>query len=254
MEYKAFKSLNKLGLRVLDGISTRGKDRVVAFEAPVKINDGNMLLLRNIRIGKYSYTRTGTLRHVKSIGRYCAIGPNVTIGEGEHPTDWLSCTSMQYHADVFAFHPETKAKGNDHVVPRTGENYKGPGELCAIGNDVWIGAGAQIRRGVKIGDGAIIAGGAFVGKDVEPYSIVGGLPAKVIRKRFDDPTIERLLKVKWWRFDIHDLAGVDFSNIHMALDAIEEREASGAIKEVPTKYRKVLISDHGWREVDTPAS
>ena len=71
---------------------------------------------------------------------------------------------------------------------------------CIIGNDVWIGANASVLRNVKIGDGAIVAAGAVVTKDVEPYTVVAGIPAKPIKNRFDDETICRLLKIKWWDF------------------------------------------------------
>ncbi len=70
-----------------------------------------------------------------------------------------------------------------------------------VGNDVWIGIDATIMAGVTIGDGAIIAAKSVVTKDVEPYTIVGGNPAKVIKKRFDDKTIKKLLKIKWWNWD-----------------------------------------------------
>ena len=77
-------------------------------------------------------------------------------------------------------------------------SYLAPNQQCVIGNDVWIGWHAIITPGVSIGDGAIIAAGAVVTHDVPPYAIVGGIPAKVIRKRFSDDMIEKLLKIKWW--------------------------------------------------------
>lgn len=74
-----------------------------------------------------------------------------------------------------------------------------------IGNDVWIGYEALIMPGVKIGDGAVIGTRAVVTKDVEPYTIVGGNPAKIIRKRFDDATIEKLLEIQWWNWEIEKI-------------------------------------------------
>lgn len=82
-----------------------------------------------------------------------------------------------------------------------GKSYPSKGDTV-IGNDVWIGHRATIMPGVKVGDGAIIASNATVTKDVEPYAIVGGNPARLIRKRFSDEQIERLLSIKWWDWDI----------------------------------------------------
>lgn len=90
-----------------------------------------------------------------------------------------------------------------------------------IGNDVWIGEGAFIRRGVKIGDGAIIASHSVVSKDVAPYSIVGGVPAKHIKFRFEDNIIEQLIEIKWWDYGLSALEGVDFTDINKAIKKLE---------------------------------
>ncbi len=96
-----------------------------------------------------------------------------------------------------------------------------------IGNDVWIGEGAFIRRGVKIGDGAIIASHSVVSKDVAPYSIVGGVPAKHIKFRFEDNIIEQLIEIKWWDYGLSALEGVDFTDINKAIKKIRENIDSG---------------------------
>jgi len=84
------------------------------------------------------------------------------------------------------------------IFPDEQLNYSSFDEKLTIGNDVWIAAGAHILRGVNVGDGAVIAANAVVTHDVEPYSIVGGIPAKKIGQRFDDKIINKLLELKWW--------------------------------------------------------
>lgn len=131
-------------------------------------------------IGKNTYTgEFCVIKHCK-IGKYCAISWNVSIGGANHDIETLSVTPV---GRVF-----------------TGKriDYKSFNDEINIGNDVWIAAGAHILRGITIGNGAVIGANAVVTHDVEPYSIVAGVPAKVIGKRCDDLTIERLLKIRWW--------------------------------------------------------
>ena len=94
--------------------------------------------------------------------------------------------------------------GNGWEKAMDGKTYPNKGNIV-IGNDVWIGYNATIMAGVKIGDGAIIATNSTVIKDVEPYAIVGGNPASEIKKRFPKPTIEKLLELKWWNWDIEKI-------------------------------------------------
>lgn len=120
------------------------------------------------------------------IGAFCSIssGVQILLG-GEHRTDWVTTYpfSIMWEAGcMIKGHPRTK------------------GDVI-IGNDVWIGAESVILSGVKIGDGAIIAARSVVTRDVLAYAIVGGNPARMIRKRFDEKTIERLLSVRWWEWD-----------------------------------------------------
>ena len=108
--------------------------------------------------------------------------------------------------------------------------FPGRGDTV-VGNDVWTGWKSTILPGVTIGDGAIVAGRSVVVKDVPAYSIVAGTPATVKRMRFPEATVERLVRLQWWRYSIFDLFGLPFDRIDEALDGIEEKIASGAIKE-----------------------
>lgn len=171
-------------------------------------------------IGRYSYIKDGFIGSLVSMGRFCSIGQNLRVGEGMHPTDWLSTHPFQYGAaEWFKFWPEHKEFSPELSLPSK--------PAPVIGNDVWTGANVTIMRGVVIGDGAVIGAGAVVTKSVEPYSIVGGVPAKVIRKRFDDETIARLLRVRWWDYSMTTLQGTPFNDIERAVDSLEEKIAAG---------------------------
>jgi acetyltransferase-like isoleucine patch superfamily enzyme len=122
--------------------------------------------------------------HVR-IGKYCSIGDGVRFVFGEHRTNGV--TTFPLRAMCF----------ND--VPHADALSKGE---IRVGHDVWVGAGAMILSGVKIGNGAIVAAGAVVAKDVPPYSIVGGVPAKVIKMRLSELQIAALEKIQWWNWPI----------------------------------------------------
>lgn len=150
-----------------------------------------------MEIGDYSYghpTGSPEIIHfgepVKlKIGKFCSIAENVKLFlGGYHKSDYVTTYPLSI---VFA--------NINHISAL--DNFVIKGDLV-IGNDVWIGAGATIMAGVTIGDGAIIAAQSVVTKDVEPYSIVGGNPAKLIRKRFEKEDIEKLKTIAWWNWDI----------------------------------------------------
>ena len=121
--------------------------------------------------------------HTCKIGKYCSIANGVQFMlHSEHHTEWV--TNYPFPAFV------------------SGSGYRSPGKgNILVGSDVWIGNGATIMSGVMIGDGAVIATKAVVTKDVPPYTIVGGVPAKVIKKRFSEEQIHKLLQIRWWNWD-----------------------------------------------------
>lgn len=137
-------------------------------------------------IGRHSYCGPDCVIDHVIIGAFCSISDNVYIGGAEHPIEWVS-TSPAFH-DVR--HSSPKARLHREPLPAR--------KLTMIGNDVWIGHGVSIKEGVSVGDGAVLAMGCVVTKDVPPYAIVGGVPAKVIKYRFDVETIEKLIRTKWW--------------------------------------------------------
>ncbi len=144
------------------------------------------------------------------IGRFCSIAAEVRfiMNGGNHATDWLTT----YPFPIFA-------QGWEAAMP---ERWPMKGDTV-VGNDVWIGYGALVMPGIRIGDGAIIASASVVTKDVAPYAIVGGNPAAFIRRRFDEGTVERLEKIRWWDWDaekitrnVKAICGPDVSQLEKA--------------------------------------
>ncbi len=143
------------------------------------------------------------------IGRFCMIASHVTfiMNGANHLTNAITA----YPFAIF---------GEDWKNAMEGKKYPNKGDIN-IGNDVWIGYNTTIMAGVKIGDGAIIATNATVTKDVEPYAIVGGNPAQLIKKRFSADQIKKLLTIQWWNWDIEKIT----RNLHLLTDhRIEELE------------------------------
>ena len=146
-----------------------------------------------------------------SIGSFCSIGPQVTLGHGEHPLNFLS-TSPYLYFDELGFKTDK--------TPTHGEFWQL--EPIHIGNDVWIGDGVFVKNGVTVGDGAVLGARSVVTKDVPPYAIVAGVPAKIIRYRFDEPTRQELLRLKWWELEDDIIRQIPYDNISAALQFLRE--------------------------------
>ena len=143
-------------------------------------------LRKNVIVGDNSYINNGTLVASGTIGKFCSIGYNCQIGIFEHPTNLISTSPSIYRHKNLSQEAKPNWSGDDINSPPI------------IGNDVWIGSDVICLQGVKVGDGAILSAGCVVTKDVAPYSIVGGIPAKEIKKRFSENDISILIDFKWW--------------------------------------------------------
>lgn len=167
-------------------------DRATRFPKKIYLAAGTQL--NDTIVGDYTRIRQFTTIHHTKIGKYCSISRNVRIGLAEHPITLISTNSIFYRRQ------SNEIRG-DWVRPIQFDERK----PIEIGNDVWIGEFSSIKGGIKIGDGAVIAARALVTKDVPPYAVVAGIPAKIVKYRFEDTVIKQLLKIKWWDQDELDI-------------------------------------------------
>ena len=145
--------------------------------------------IRNTDIGAFSYVSHNTIIESTTIGRYCSIGPNCVIGFGDHPLHLISTSPRIYY--------NLGCVGDQTARSFKAANYA----KVVIKNDVWIGANVVIKNGVVVGNGAVIGAGAVVTQDVPDYAIVVGIPAKVIKFRFQPERVNQLLASEWWLKD-----------------------------------------------------
>lgn len=172
--------------------------RKIQLDKYVTIERGSHVYAQ--KIGKYTFINKYCLidKSVESIGNFCSIAYGCKIGLAGHPVNWVSSHPFAYDKK-YGFVKETQFE------------IAASAPKCKIGNDVWIGANAIILAGLTVGDGAIIGANSFVNKDVAPYSIVTGTPAKHQKYRFDEKTIEALKKTEWWNWEDKKLR----KNIHL---------------------------------------
>ncbi|HAT4204379.1 CatB-related O-acetyltransferase [Clostridium perfringens] len=158
-------------------------------------------------IDKYSYIGRNSFIIDTEIGKFCSIAPGCNIGGTGHPIEWVSTSSV--------FH-----KWENILKKNFSRHEYDIFSKTRIGNDVWIATNSMIKAGVSISDGAIIGMGSVVTKNVGPYEIWAGNPAKCIRKRFDDETIKLLLDMKWWDLSDEDLTekAKYFNNVNSLVD------------------------------------
>lgn len=163
-------------------------DQNVTIGNNVTLGDGttvyrDCVVGNGVSLGDYSYLNAGSLVLSGTIGRFCSFSYACKVGMPEHPTNWMSTSPFLY--------------GDENVLGLPGL-WNDTSAPPLIGSDVWLGAGCIVLQGVSIGHGAIVAAGAVVTKDVPPYAIVGGVPAKVLKYRFPAEAVQDLLASQWW--------------------------------------------------------
>lgn len=182
----------------------------------------NVAVYGTVFVGFGTYMNSGMIRGYTQIGRYCSIGRDVSVGLGDHDSSQIS-TSPYFAIPV----------GHDTMRVAS----RDPIRRVIIGNDCWIGDGAKILSGVTVGDGALIGAGAVVTRDVAPYSVVGGVPAKLIKMRFPEETAKRLLDLRWWQYAPDALRQLMVADVDESIVAIEA--ARPTLDVFPVRYERI---------------
>lgn len=176
----------------------------------------------DVSIGHSSYSWSDM--SYASCGNYCSIAGGTLLGPGQHPTDRLTTHISTYSAKEWPHCP----------FPIRRKPFPEMLSPVSIGHDCWIGANAIVMGGVTIGTGAVVAAGAVVTHDVPPFAIVAGVPARVLRYRFDPETQAAILASKWWEYDIQNWnADVDWENAAATLAVIRAAQADGSLRRFP---------------------
>jgi acetyltransferase-like isoleucine patch superfamily enzyme len=174
---------------------------------------GGPVYISGSDIGDFTYIEVGCRVSAVTMGKFCSVAPYTLIGLAEHPTSTFVSTHPIFYRHIPAFGYDLVPQDRHTEMRRT-----------QIGNDVWIGAGVCVKAGVTIGDGAVIGAGAVVTTDVPPYAVYVGVPARLLRYRFDAETIASLLDVKWWDRDLEWIRRHidDFQDIDSFLEHVSQ--------------------------------
>ncbi|HEX4871907.1 MAG TPA: CatB-related O-acetyltransferase [Nevskiaceae bacterium] len=215
------------------------------FEDPVCVHAHR---LKDCEIGAFGYFNAAGASSAYRLraGRYLQCGESVILGPPEHPLDGFSTHPFAYTrpAQMPRLY-ELAAFARLAPVADAGPSWaQTVASDTWIGHEVYIGAGSFVRRGLRIGDGAVIGAGSVVTRDVPPYTVVAGNPARVLRLRHPEALVERLLRLQWWQYDLAPLkASLDFRRLEATLEALEQALAEGRLH----PYRP------GWQQVQPVA-
>lgn len=214
------------------------KGRIIA-ESPSSFA---AIIKEECSIGYLSYIGRNSEIVNTDIGRFCSIATDFFAGPTNHPTDRLS-------SHLIAFANFGPFKGcNDFKEWCRQPELENNNKRVKIGNDVWIGRGVTVKRGVTIGDGAIVGAGSVVTKDVAPYTIVGGVPAKLIRNRFSPSITHHLLSLKWFNYDLRkkNAPKLDMQNVDRAVKYLHQLRSKNLL--LPLLCEKYIIGPRDFCE------
>lgn len=236
--------LSERGLKLHGLANARKLDAASRIEGPTSILStvaGGAYL----DVGAFCNLSGGTINNAR-IGRYSSMASGAVIGQHEHPTDWLTTSRVAYYPQVNGW-DALMVGGNAAAIRAKKRPFADGCPITTLGPDVWIGQGAFIKSGVNIGVGAIIGARATVLRDVPPYAIVVGTPGRVLRLRFPDPIVERLLALAWWRYCIYDVFDAPFDDVAAAIDVLEDKVSSGVL--LPYEAPEISAADLADPEV-----
>lgn len=220
-------ALDQRGLRLRGLRDARALDATSRIETPTSILS-TVAAGSFLEVGAFCNLSGGAINNVR-VGRYCSIASGVVIGPHEHPTDWLTTSRIAYYPQVNGW-DDLMASAEPRPRPARRPAFADSCPVTTLGPDVWIGQGAFVKAGVAIGAGAIIGARSTVLRDVPPYAIVVGTPGRVLRPRFQEAVVARLLACEWWRYSLYDLFDAPFDRIEEALDVIEARVSEGSVQ------------------------
>lgn len=220
----------------INGIYAYGEQGRIAKPALVEPHATMVGKNQFFNCGSFTYS----FSHFKGkivLGRYCAVAHSSQIMGEDHPINAISTHHFTYRK-YFEEHIRNNFGTAPEAHPKQFIEDRGN---IIVGNDVWIGQNCLIRPGVTIGTGAVIASGAVVVKDVPPYAIVGGNPAKIIKYRFEAPLIDRLLASQWWTYHVKDFYELDVRDPNKFLDGFEKRVSDQLIH--PYAPKKINLAE-----------
>jgi acetyltransferase-like isoleucine patch superfamily enzyme len=197
------------------------------LKPPVRIY--NCTITNKTRIDAFSYVSPNCVLHATHIGRYCSIGDSVSI-LSTHPTNRLTTHPFTYES-IFGAPFE--------VATEKQVAFSGKLPITKIGHDVWIGSSTKIKSGVTIGDGCVVGAGSVITKDIAPFSIVGGVPAKLIRPRFNKEQIARIANIQWWNYNLLGLA-LPWDDVDSTLNQLESKIAAGEIQPYQPDWIRIV--------------
>lgn len=184
-------------------------------------------------MGSFSYSWS-LLPLGTRVGRYCSIAHGLRIHGPRHPLEAVTTSPVGYDDDFVMVKQALQERGLSHTQHTMGAQKPMP----VIGNDVWIGANVTLSPGISVGNGAVIAAESVVTRSVPDYAIVGGNPARLIKYRFPEPIIARMLKIGWWDYNFTDLHALPLNDVEAFLDGFDA--LAKTLKRMPKPRRRLI--------------